>query len=133
MSRNALFVPHDTLIVASGLSPPAAHSPTSHPSSASWPAATLGRSITSAGRSRTFEISHLSPVLVHTMANRLISLTPVGAVRSTVPSSRQISGRRNLRDVTRTAAFHPLVSGAAFLNRPAILSAPLVCWPASST
>src|SRR4051812_21304759 len=107
MSRKALLAAHDTLTVNSGLSPSVAHSPTSHSRSLSAPAATLGRSRTSVGRSRTLEISHLSPVLVHTIANRLTSLTPVGVVRSTDPSSRQISGRRNLREVTLTAVFIP--------------------------
>src|SRR5262245_27005144 len=132
MSRKALLVAHVTLTLTSPLGLSSAHSPTSHPRSLSCAAATLGRSVASVGRSRTLEICHLSPVRVQTIAKRLDCFVPVGAVRSTVPSSRQISGRRNLSDCTRILTLEPFISGRDLRNRAAILSLPWVCLPDSS-
>src|SRR5262245_1612124 len=94
MSRKALLVPHATFTLTSALVLSSAHSPPSQPSPLSCAAATRGRSGTSVGRPRTLEISHLPPVLVQPIAKRLVPLVPVGMVRPTEPSCRQLSGRR---------------------------------------
>src|SRR5262245_41116451 len=132
MSRNDLFGPHLQVSLTSDFGESADHSPTSHSRPWSSGYARDGTSVTSAGRSRALEMSHLPSVLVQTTAYRLNSLHPSGPQNSSDPSWRTTSGRRVRIECSRAEILCFFSSGSASRNIAEIASLGRVALPDSS-